>query len=64
MVVAAPIGKLGAREVLFGGRVSWPSLAILFIVAGLIAFIGGWVGQKTAEHRAGVHHLQGDAGDR
>ncbi|WP_280834148.1 serine protease HtrA [Mycolicibacterium frederiksbergense] len=48
VVVAAPVGKLGAREVLFGGRVSWLSLLILFLVAGFIAFIGGWVGQKTA----------------
>ncbi|OMC02060.1 serine protease [Mycobacterium sp. NS-7484] len=48
VVVAAPVGKLGAREVLFGGRVSWLSLLILFLVAGFVAFIGGWVGQKTA----------------
>ncbi|MBU9766240.1 trypsin-like serine protease [Mycobacterium sp. TNTM28] len=47
-VVAAPVGKLGAREVLFGGRVSWLSLLILFLIAGFVAFIGGWVGQKTA----------------
>ncbi|MUL84954.1 MULTISPECIES: S1C family serine protease [unclassified Mycolicibacterium] len=48
VVVAAPVGKLGAREVLFGGRVSWLSLLILFLIAGFVAFIGGWVGQKTA----------------
>ncbi|MCV7069110.1 serine protease HtrA [Mycolicibacterium houstonense] len=48
VIQPAPVGKLGAREVLFGGRVSWLSLLILFLVAGFVAFIGGWVGQKTA----------------
>ena len=49
VVVAGPTGKLGVREVLFGGRVSYVSLAILGIVALLIGFAGGWVGRKTAE---------------
>ncbi|MCV7180268.1 serine protease HtrA [Mycolicibacterium sphagni] len=49
VVVGGPTGKLGVREVLFGGRVSYVSLAILGIVALLIGFAGGWVGRKTAE---------------
>ena len=49
VVVAGPTGKLGVREALFGGRVSYVSLAILGIVALLIGFAGGWVGRKTAE---------------
>lgn len=46
---AGPTGKLGVRDVLFGGRVSYVALAILGIVALLIGFAGGWVGRKTAE---------------
>jgi S1-C subfamily serine protease len=49
VAAAGPTGKLGVREVLFGGRVSYVSLAILGIVALLIGFAGGWVGRKTAE---------------
>lgn len=45
----APQGKLGVRDVLFGGRVSYVALAILGIVAVVIGFAGGWVGRKTAE---------------
>lgn len=47
--LAGPTGKLGVRDVLFGGRVSYVALAILGIVALLIGFAGGWVGRKTAE---------------
>jgi S1-C subfamily serine protease len=43
-VVYAPVGKLGVRDVLFGGRVSW--VAIIALVIGIA---GGWVGRKTAE---------------
>jgi S1-C subfamily serine protease len=43
------VGKLGVRDVLFGGKVSWLALATLLIIAIVIAFIGGWVGNKTAE---------------
>ncbi|MBV8929209.1 MAG: trypsin-like peptidase domain-containing protein [Mycobacteriaceae bacterium] len=42
-------GKLGVREVLFGGKVSYVALAMLAIIALLIGFAGGWVGRKTAE---------------
>ena len=49
VVVHAPVGKLGVRDVLFGGKVSWLALATLLIIAIVIAFIGGWVGNKTAE---------------
>ncbi|MGY4711878.1 serine protease HtrA [Mycolicibacterium sp. CBM1] len=49
VVPAGPTGKLGVREVLFGGRVSYVALAVLGIVALLIGFAGGWVGRKTAE---------------
>jgi len=48
---AAPAhdGKLGVREVLFGGRVSYTALAVLGISALLIGLLGGWVGRTTAE---------------
>lgn len=42
-------GKLGVRDVLFGGRVSYVALAVLAIVALVIGIAGGWVGRKTAE---------------
>jgi len=48
-VVAAPTGKLGVRDVLFGGRVSYTALAVLAISALLVGLVGGWVGRKTAE---------------
>jgi S1-C subfamily serine protease len=43
------VGKLGVRDVLFGGKVSYVALAVLAIVALVIGFAGGWVGRKTAE---------------
>ena len=43
------MGKLGVRDVLFGGRVSYVALVILAIIALVIGFAGGWVGRKTAE---------------
>ena len=43
------VGKLGVRDVLFGGRVSYVALAVLAIIALVIGFAGGWVGRKTAE---------------
>ncbi len=48
-VAIAPTGKLGVRDVLFGGRVSYTALAVLAITALLIGLLGGWVGRKTAE---------------
>ena len=48
-VAAGPIGKLGVRDVLFGGKVSVRALAALGLVALLIGIAGGWVGRKTAE---------------
>ncbi len=48
-VAASPVGKLGVRDVLFGGRVSYWALATLAIIALLIGLVGGWVGRKTAE---------------
>jgi S1-C subfamily serine protease len=47
--VTGPTGKLGVRDVLFGGRVSYVALAVLAIIALLIGIAGGWVGRKTAE---------------
>jgi S1-C subfamily serine protease len=44
-----PVGKLGVRDVLFGGRVSYVALAVLAIIALVIGFTGGWVGRTTAE---------------
>jgi S1-C subfamily serine protease len=49
IVPAASLGKLGVRDVLFGGRVSYAALAVLGITALLIGIAGGWVGRKTAE---------------
>lgn len=45
----APPGKLGVRDVLFGGRVSYAALAVLAVIALVIGLAGGWVGRKTAE---------------
>jgi S1-C subfamily serine protease len=42
-------GKLGVRDVLFGGKVSYVALAVLAIIALVIGIGGGWVGRKTAE---------------
>ena len=51
--VSAPTGvgtgKLGVRDVLFGGRVSSVALATLAVLALVIGLAGGWVGRKTAE---------------
>ena len=41
-------GRLGVRDVLFGGRVSYVALAVLAIITLVIGFAGGWVGRKTA----------------
>lgn len=49
VVEGPPPGKLGVREVLFGGRVSYLALATLALTALLIGVVGGWVGRKTAE---------------
>ena len=49
VVEGPPPGKLGLREVLFGGRVSHLALATLALTALLIGTLGGWVGRKTAE---------------
>jgi S1-C subfamily serine protease len=45
----AGMAKLGVRDVLFGGKVSYTALAILAVLALVIGFAGGWVGRKTAE---------------
>ncbi|EHI13008.1 serine protease HtrA [Mycolicibacterium thermoresistibile] len=45
----ADTGKLGLRDVLFGGRVSYAALAILGVLAIAIGLLGGWVGRVTAE---------------
>jgi len=42
-------GKLGVRDVLFGGKVSYLALAVLLLIALLIGTIGGVIGRKTAE---------------
>lgn len=49
VMVGPPPGKLGVRDVLFGGRVSLAALALLGIIALLIGVAGGWVGRTTAE---------------
>ena len=48
VVVAAPLDKIGLRDVLFGRRVSWLSLVVLFLAALLVGALGGLVGNKTA----------------
>jgi S1-C subfamily serine protease len=45
----ADVRKLGVRDVLFGGRVSWVALTLLAVIALVIGVAGGWVGRKTAE---------------
>ncbi|WP_041314775.1 serine protease HtrA [Mycobacterium sp. JS623] len=45
----AAMGKLGVRDVLFGGRVSYVALTVLAILALVVGIGGGWVGRKTAE---------------
>jgi S1-C subfamily serine protease len=42
-------GKLGVRDVLFGGKVSYVALGVLGIMALVIGVAGGWVGRTTAE---------------
>jgi S1-C subfamily serine protease len=42
-------GRLGVRDMLFGGKVSYPALAVLALIALVIGLIGGVVGRKTAE---------------
>ncbi|CAM4445292.1 putative periplasmic serine endoprotease DegP-like precursor [Mycobacterium basiliense] len=42
-------GKLGVRDVLFGGKVSYVALSILLSIALVIGAIGGVIGRKTAE---------------
>jgi S1-C subfamily serine protease len=46
---AAPMGKLGVRDVLFGGKVSYVSLVILALLALVIGALGAWFGRSTAE---------------
>ena len=47
--VSSVTGKLGVREVLFGGKVSYRALAVLLGIALVLGVVGGWVGRKTAE---------------
>jgi S1-C subfamily serine protease len=49
IAASATTGKLGVRDVLFGGKVSYRALAVLTAIALAVAFVGGWVGRKTAE---------------
>ncbi len=49
VAAAGPVGKLGVRDVLFGGKVSVVALVILGIFALVIGVVGGVVGRKTAE---------------
>jgi S1-C subfamily serine protease len=46
---AAARGRLGVRDVLFGGKVSYLALSVLAVIALLIGMIGGVIGRKTAE---------------
>ncbi len=42
-------GKLGVRDLLFGGKVSYLALLVLLVAALVIGGIGGVIGRKTAE---------------
>jgi S1-C subfamily serine protease len=42
-------GKLGVRDVLFGGKVSYLALLVLLLIALVIGALGGVIGRKTAE---------------
>lgn len=42
-------GKLGVRDVLFGGKVSYLALLVLLLIALVIGMLGGLIGRKTAE---------------
>ncbi|BBX95558.1 serine protease HtrA [Mycobacterium lacus] len=42
-------GKLGVRDVLFGGKVSYLALVVVLLIALVIGAIGGVIGRKTAE---------------
>jgi S1-C subfamily serine protease len=46
---AAPAPKLGVRDVLFSGRLTYAALAVLVVGALLLGLVGGWVGRKTSE---------------
>ncbi|WP_308195024.1 trypsin-like peptidase domain-containing protein [Mycolicibacterium sp. F2034L] len=64
----APVGKLGVRQVLFGGRVSYVALAVLVLTALIIGGLGGWIGNKTADQVSAfttskVTLETGDSGD-
>jgi S1-C subfamily serine protease len=47
--INANAGKLGVRDVLFGGRVSRMSLSILAVITLLLGISGGVIGRKTAD---------------
>ncbi len=49
LAVGGERGRLGVRDVLFGGRVSYLALLVLAVLALVIGLIGGVVGRKTAE---------------
>ncbi|MGB6206321.1 S1C family serine protease [Mycobacterium sp.] len=49
LAVGGEHGRLGVRDVLFGGRVSYLALLVLAVLALVIGLIGGVVGRKTAE---------------
>lgn len=42
--------KLGVRETLFGGKVSYLALTVLAVLAVLIGFVGGCLGSRSAEY--------------
>jgi len=44
-----PAGKLGVRDVLFGGRVSWISLAVVLLVAAATCLGGALVARYSAQ---------------
>jgi S1-C subfamily serine protease len=48
-VAAAPVGKLGIRELLFGRKTTWTALVVLIVIMLVMAFVGGVIGRYTTE---------------
>jgi S1-C subfamily serine protease len=61
---AAPVGKVGVRDVFSGRKVSWTALSLLTLSALAIGLIGGVLGRNTVELKPPVNsskvHLHTD----
>ena len=61
---AVGMGKLGVRDVLFGGKVSYVALAILGVDRAGDRLRRRLGGPQDRRGRRGVHHVEGDPGDQ